>query len=103
MSDEGSQQDHHEEGVSTDNDKVGEEQEYGEEGEPEEDPYMNNHDLIGVQGIIRAQKNEIEKKKVSWLITDSVAWSENRKWEVLQKSPRASSHAPEFCVEVHWW
>ena len=54
MSDEGSQQDHHEEGVSTDNDKVGEEQEYGEEGEPEEDPYMNNHDLIGVQGIIRA-------------------------------------------------
>ena len=30
----------------------------------EEDIYANNHDLIGVQGIIRAQKNEIEKKKV---------------------------------------
>jgi len=27
--------------------------------------YKNNHDLIGVEGIIRAQKNEIEKKKVS--------------------------------------
>ena len=26
--------------------------------------YHNNHDLIGVEGIIRAQKNEIEKKKV---------------------------------------
>ena len=48
MSYEGSQQDRNEEGVSTDNDKVGEEQEYGEEGEPEEDPYINNHDLIGV-------------------------------------------------------
>ncbi len=30
----------------------------------EEDLYINNHDLIGVDGIIRAQKNEIEKKKV---------------------------------------
>jgi len=26
--------------------------------------YQNNHDLVGVDGIIRAQKNEIEKKKV---------------------------------------
>ena len=31
----------------------------------EEDLYINNHDLIGVDGIIRAQKNEIEKKKVT--------------------------------------
>ena len=31
----------------------------------EEELYLNNHDLIGVDGIIRAQKNEIEKKKVS--------------------------------------
>lgn len=31
----------------------------------ESDIYRNNHDLIGVEGIIRAQKNEIEKKKVS--------------------------------------
>jgi len=28
------------------------------------DIFQNNHDLIGVDGIIRAQKNEIEKKKV---------------------------------------
>ena len=28
------------------------------------DLFANNHDLIGVQGIIRSQKNEIEKKKV---------------------------------------
>ncbi len=27
--------------------------------------FINNHDLIGVEGIIRAQKTEIEKKKVS--------------------------------------
>ena len=26
--------------------------------------FKNNHDLIGVQGILRAQKNEIEKKKL---------------------------------------
>ena len=25
----------------------------------------NNHDLIGIDGILRAQKTEIEKKKVS--------------------------------------
>ena len=39
-----------------------------EEEEDEEDGdgnFVNNHDLIGVQGIIAAQKNEIEKKKVS--------------------------------------
>ena len=28
------------------------------------DIFSNNHDLIGVEGIIRSQKNEIEKKKV---------------------------------------
>ena len=36
-----------------------------EEEEEEEDEFLNNHDLIGVNGIIRAQKNEIDKKKVS--------------------------------------
>jgi hypothetical protein len=30
--------------------------------------FVNNHDLIGVEGIIRAQKTEIEKKKVSWVL-----------------------------------
>ena len=29
-----------------------------------DDIFKNNHDLIGVQGILRAQKNEIEKKKL---------------------------------------
>lgn len=42
---------------------------YGDEQNPDEEEedemYKNNHDLIGVEGIIRAQKNEIEKKKVS--------------------------------------
>ena len=39
-----------------------------EEEEDEDDAelgFINNHDLIGVNGIITAQKNEIEKKKVS--------------------------------------
>ena len=35
-----------------------------EEEEEEEEDFENNHDLIGVNGIIRAQKNEIDKKKV---------------------------------------
>ena len=30
------------------------------EGLEEEDDFINNHDLIGVEGIILAQKNEIE-------------------------------------------
>jgi hypothetical protein len=49
-------------------DEAGTEQEYGEEKSQEEELYKNNHDLIGVEGIIRAQKNEIEKKKVSHAI-----------------------------------
>jgi hypothetical protein len=36
-----------------------------EEEEDGEENFVNNHDLIGVKGIIDAQKNEIEKKKVS--------------------------------------
>ena len=28
------------------------------------DIFKNNHDLIGVEGIIEAQKHEIDKKKV---------------------------------------
>ena len=30
----------------------------------EDDIFKNNHDLIGVEGILQAQKNEIEKKKL---------------------------------------
>ena len=44
------------------------EQDYGsqiDDSAAEDDIFKNNHDLIGVQGILRAQKNEIEKKKVT--------------------------------------
>ncbi len=59
MSDE---QQHFEEGEQ-------QQMDYGEEGNGDADQqaenlYSNNHDLIGVEGIVRAQKNEIEKKKV---------------------------------------
>ena len=45
---------------------------YGEEANGDADQqaenlYSNNHDLIGVEGIVRAQKNEIEKKKVGYI------------------------------------
>jgi len=41
------------------------EENQGEDGDQQaENLYSNNHDLIGVEGIVRAQKNEIEKKKV---------------------------------------
>ena len=36
----------------------------GEGEEESEEVMVNNHDLIGVEGIIRAQKTEIEKKKL---------------------------------------
>ena len=49
--------------TSRDNEEEGEEEE--EEEEDAEAGFINNHDLIGVKGIITAQKNEIEKKKVS--------------------------------------
>ena len=35
----------------------------------DDDYYKNNHDLIGVEGIVRAQKNEIEKKKVCSILS----------------------------------
>ena len=38
-------------------------QEVGESAE-EDDIFKNNHDLIGVQGILKAQRDEIEKKKL---------------------------------------
>uniref|UniRef100_A0A7S3IY17 RIIa domain-containing protein n=1 Tax=Strombidium inclinatum TaxID=197538 RepID=A0A7S3IY17_9SPIT len=37
---------------------------YGDESAADDDIFKNNHDLIGIQGILRAQKNEIEKKKL---------------------------------------
>ena len=44
-----------------------EEEEYGTEqtgSADEDDIFKNNHDLIGVQGILKAQRDEIEKKKL---------------------------------------
>ena len=51
----------------------GQQQDYGEEVPQQEQPsdmFVNNHDLIGVEGIIRAQKTEIEKKKVGAPLMD---------------------------------
>jgi hypothetical protein len=64
MSEHDSQRDQEEIGASTDNDRLeDDDQDYGDD-DMEDEVYLNNHDLIGVEGIIRAQKNEIEKKKV---------------------------------------
>ena len=50
-------------------DDEGFDEEEGEEleEEEEEEEFLNNHDLIGVDGIILEQKKEIEQKKVSAL------------------------------------
>jgi hypothetical protein len=37
-----------------------------EEEEEEEEEFLNNHDLIGIEGIILEQKKEIEQKKVKF-------------------------------------
>ena len=49
----------------TSRDDAEEEEEEEEEEDDAELGFINNHDLIGVKGIITAQKTEIEKKKVS--------------------------------------
>ena len=41
------------------------ESELGSESQHAEDIFKNNHDLIGIDGIIESQKHEINKKKVS--------------------------------------
>lgn len=46
-------------------DDMGDAEEEEEEEEEGEETFINNHDLIGVKGIIEHQRNEIEKKKVS--------------------------------------
>ena len=43
---------------------MGSENQMEGESAQEDDIFKNNHDLIGIQGILRAQKNEIEKKKL---------------------------------------
>ena len=44
-----------------------------EQNDVEEELFKNNHDLIGVETIIRAQKNDIEKKKVNSVRLNLVA------------------------------
>ena len=52
-----------------DGDGEGDDEYDGAEGEEDEmdqdEEFKNNHDLIGVEGIIAAQKNEIDGKKVT--------------------------------------
>ena len=48
-----------------DPEEMGDAEEEEEEEEEGEETFINNHDLIGVKGIIEHQRNEIEKKKVS--------------------------------------
>ena len=60
MNETGRMQDEEQKGSEMDGeDHAGEEEEEDEEEEGEE-TFVNNHDLIGVQGIIAAQKTEIE-------------------------------------------
>ena len=55
-------------------DELGDGQEEEEEEEEDgEETFINNHDLIGVKGIIEHQRNEIEKKKVRAQIQDLTA------------------------------
>ena len=54
-----------EEAKGSENNEAEEAEQEEEEEEDGDDAFINNHDLIGVKGIIAAQKNEIEKKKVS--------------------------------------
>ena len=61
------------------------------EGEEEEEVYKNNHDLIGVEGIIRAQKNEIEKKKLELRI-------ENEKY--FRQHPELAATVQLFIYKV---
>lgn len=68
----------------TDEQQEGYGDEQNDNEEDEDEMYKNNHDLIGVEGIIRAQKNEIEKKKVSWNQQDTgVVGTQNWKRKVL--------------------
>ena len=53
-----------ESGVAGDQEAEGMGSQMEGESAQEDDIFKNNHDLIGIQGILRAQKNEIEKKKL---------------------------------------
>ena len=56
------------EDVSGSGAEEGDEAESGEmedgDSASQDDIFKNNHDLIGVQGILKAQRDEIEKKKL---------------------------------------
>ena len=78
----------------------GEEEEGEADDSDKEGDFINNHDLIGVRGIIEAQKNEIEKKKVrkferriccnvlaNLLNFLSIVGTTHTKWTLLQAAP----------------
>ena len=70
-----SQNEHHEEGEAEGAEYDNEEEEaevYEEDSAADDDMFKNNHDLIGLQGILRAQKNEIDKKKVSFRFLSTI-------------------------------
>ena len=74
----------------------------------DDDIFKNNHDLIGVQGILRAQKNEIEKKKVSFLswyfnALYKLVGTENGKWEILQSSSGNQWPPSIILIKNSWW
>lgn len=73
-----------------------------EEEEEESKMVFRNHDLVGIEGIIRAQKNEIEKKKVRsniCLLTVTVVGAEDRKREVLPRASRTGKHGPAVYLQ----
>jgi hypothetical protein len=65
MSEQESNKDREDAGASTENDRQDDDEQDYDEEDLDDEVYLNNHDLVGVDGIIRAQKNEIEKKKVT--------------------------------------
>ena len=47
-------------------------EQHDEEDESAEDEFRNNHDLIGLPGILLAQKTEIDKKKLELRIQNEL-------------------------------
>ena len=81
------------------------EQDYGEmeDSAAEDDIFKNNHDLIGVEGILRAQKNEIEKKKVrSYILLISCSWNSECKTSDISERIRKSMACFSFSSPKSW-
>ena len=95
----------HEE-VHADGEEAEEEEE--EEEDDAEENFINNHDLIGVKGIIAAQKNEIEKKKVSVFLQGSLwrfkcNWLTDRVCDFFDSLNFASKMNCTSASTPSWW